>query len=324
MEAVKKTDEGQEADTVFTKYLHVENLKRMPKLLEGGRDVVITEKLHGSNCRVGNLYGKIKVGSRNGTIYCDGNYNVMYDPFKFHEWLVNRYGLDTLSRIIPDGAILYGEFVGNGVQRDLKYYNDDAERHWYIFDVRYQGRYLPFDERVAFLAKLTDNGKPLFEQVPVLHRGRMTTELINALRDAPSSIGASIREGIMITPVEEFHLANGNRAMAKYKNPKFDEGTAVITRDLKTESQWFKEGEKYCTEARVAGCIEKLRQLTHTVDITDMSSLTKIMKADVWQDLDEEERRLVKESGKEKEFYRGTCYRMAQYVNEWVKRNASR
>src|SRR5688500_15004179 len=51
------------AHPLFESYTDVENLRNFPSVIADGEDVVVTEKVHGTNCRVGVVEGEWMAGS---------------------------------------------------------------------------------------------------------------------------------------------------------------------------------------------------------------------------------------------------------------------
>ena len=48
---------------LFPRYTDIENLRNFPHLLEEGEMVVVTEKIHGTNTRIGMIEGELMAGS---------------------------------------------------------------------------------------------------------------------------------------------------------------------------------------------------------------------------------------------------------------------
>ena len=55
--------DAAEAHPLFVSYTDVENLRNFPAVLAEGEEVVATEKVHGTNCRVGIVAGELMAGS---------------------------------------------------------------------------------------------------------------------------------------------------------------------------------------------------------------------------------------------------------------------
>lgn len=61
---MKNMQGDQESDdALFVRYTEIENLRNFPDIIKVGESVVITEKIHGMNARVGIIDGKFMAGS---------------------------------------------------------------------------------------------------------------------------------------------------------------------------------------------------------------------------------------------------------------------
>jgi len=194
----------------FRRFTDIENFKHFETIFGPGETVVITEKLHGSNFRVGNVYikptnifGRIRehlFGKRYRFMY--GSHNVIldinddghdyYDRNIYLE-IVKKYRLD---EIIPKGYVLYGEIIGPKVQ-DLTYGLDEIDVAF--FDVFFNGEYVNVELTHYFLHTLFK-----LPMVPILYTGPWKTELIDEYACGKSALdNSTLREGIVIRPVQE-------------------------------------------------------------------------------------------------------------------------
>ena len=195
----------------FHKYGGVDNIKWYPNFFEG-QEVVIQEKLHGSNCRASyiksapnTLWKKVKklFGLLPKYEYCYGSNNVQLQerPKYIGFYEDNVYGtvlnkVDAFNKLKP-GETIFGELIGPGIQKNYDYGHE--EYHFVLFDVKVEKEdgsqeYLDPDQVEAY-AK--ERG---FDFVPVLYRG-----IFNAALAKDLSMGSSVycpkqkvREGIVI------------------------------------------------------------------------------------------------------------------------------
>jgi tRNA-binding EMAP/Myf-like protein len=190
----------------FDKYTDIENIKNYPNVLKDGELVVITEKIHGSNTRYGNLPKKSTWLNRKLYEFCYGSHNIQLCGNRGKHCF---YGEDLYGRIaerlqldtkLPNGFVFYGEIYGKGVQ-DLTYGLDDISVQFFdIKDVK-TGKYLDHD-------KFTDTCRLLqLPVVPVLYYGPFSKEAIKEHTEGTSTVGivtkGCIREGCVIKPVIE-------------------------------------------------------------------------------------------------------------------------
>lgn len=172
----------------------IENVRKHESMFLPGEEVVITEKVHGSNGRWIGLDEKLYCGSRT----------------KFREnsvWnrMATKYGLgpDTLNNCLGykanNGLVLYGEVYGHGIQ-DLTYgLMDDVRTVFFdIYDTR-SGSWWDYDRFVEFCVS---NGLPT---VPLLYRGPFDLEKVYRLAEGNTVLGggAHVREGVVVRPVRE-------------------------------------------------------------------------------------------------------------------------
>jgi len=117
----------------FRKYTSIENFKNYNKVFTPEDDVIVTEKIHGTNFRAGyvkgySLWYKIKsffgFGGANEFVF--GSHNVQlqqkmlvktyYDKNVYAE-AVKKYDL---KNKIPKNMVIYGEIYGDGIQKNYK------------------------------------------------------------------------------------------------------------------------------------------------------------------------------------------------------------
>ncbi len=157
------------------------------------REIVVTEKLHGMNCRV----------------VCDkdlpvlGSHHVMGTTQTAFLAADKKYGLTKKMEKLP-GHILFGEVLGT---QDLKYGFSTEDVGFAAFDIYViaEKRYLNWED---FKAKCQDLDIPT---VPVLFRGMYDPELLNSLVNGPNPKKplmsalhkGTLREGAVIKTANE-------------------------------------------------------------------------------------------------------------------------
>ena len=111
----------------------IENIRNFPELLRPGEEVVITEKLHGKNCRL----GLVRVHGEDGETFefMAGSNDVRRKevdqkgrPSDF--WQPMTEAVRDLLRHVSGGersVVLFGEFYGSGVQ-DMAYGLDNGAK----------------------------------------------------------------------------------------------------------------------------------------------------------------------------------------------------
>lgn len=199
---------------LFDRYTNIENIKNYNKVFKEGDQVYVMEKIHGTNFRAGRLpiynnkkniltriitwIKKKKYGTHE---FVYGSHNVQlenllgnktYYSNNVYSKIAKRYNL---KNTIPNDYIVYGEIYGNKIQ-DLTYGLADIELA--VFDVKYKGMYLSYNELIEFCVKYN------LDVAPILYVGEWNEDLINKFTNGKSTLCSSqIREGCVICSKEE-------------------------------------------------------------------------------------------------------------------------
>lgn len=227
-----KSHDGDAACDVpaFHKYTDIENIGNYPGVFQDGEMVFVTEKLHGTNCRVGLVFSNVDNpdGQPEWTLMA-GSHSVRRKKVDA-KGKMSRYWLplenENIKQLLAcaegftspasSAVIVFGEIFGPGVQ-DMTYgLNEPSFR---VFDISVDGRYLDFSV-VQSLCR--QHG---VETVPVLYLGPFSQAKMDELVDGPTTISDSSqikepfkgREGIVIKPVQEAydHSRLGGRKILK-------------------------------------------------------------------------------------------------------------
>jgi RNA ligase (TIGR02306 family) len=215
------------------KYNGVENLKWTISYFEG-QDVVIQEKLHGSNCRFAyakrarntlwkKLIGFLGLlpkyeacwGSNNVQLHERNGYTGYYGKDIYKE-VLEKVG--AFKKVRP-GESIYGELIGPGIQANYTY--GKMDNHFVLFDVKKEREdgsqeFLDPDEVEAYAH---ERG---FDFVPVLYRGPFQLEQAKALSQGPSVYSATqtVREGCVIKRAKGYGEM-GTKHAKKLINPAY-------------------------------------------------------------------------------------------------------
>ena len=210
----------------FHKYGGIDNLKWYPTVFEG-KEVIIQEKLHGSNCRASyaktvpnTLWKKVLkfFGRLPEFEYCWGSNNVQLQNRPGN---VGYYGTDIYKEVLDKvnafiklspGETIFGELIGPGVQKGYDYGLEG--HHFVFFDVKVtkedgSQEYLD-PEQVEEYAR--ERG---FDFVPVLYRGVFNAALAKELSIGPSVYypKEKVREGVVIKARTEYSNASSKKAL---------------------------------------------------------------------------------------------------------------
>ena len=209
----------------FKTYTKMANFKYYIELFKPEDEVVITEKVHGTNFRAGwvpfyanTLWRKVQkflglapkwvfvYGSHNVQISEKMLYNGFYDKNVYAEAVI-KY---ELQKHIPKGRVLYGEIYGSGIQKGYAY-GLEEERRVVAFDLMNSetGEYLGWDE---FAAEMMNVPVPV---VPVLHLGKMGDADLTKCTEGRSVLAPpqKVREGCIVKSRVEEHCYAGRKAL---------------------------------------------------------------------------------------------------------------
>jgi RNA ligase (TIGR02306 family) len=134
----------------FHKYTDIENIKNYPNVFNKDDVIVITQKIHGQNFRVGYCLDtidnqwKFMVGSHNcrkKEFDKDGNKSSFWHPLDWYPQIKDV--LLTLHKASEEPVIMFGEIFGWGVQ-DLHYGLPLNKKDMRIFDISIGGKYMDF------------------------------------------------------------------------------------------------------------------------------------------------------------------------------------
>ena len=215
----------RKANEHFRKYTDIENFRHFPTIFAEGEDVVITEKIHGTNARYGWMKKEVNVPILKhfyrGYEFCIGSHNVQKGNSA--NWVYNKvadkYRLKEKLEAWK-GYIFFGEIFGKKMQ-DLEYGLDNEDTcheelkkdleyglvektdgiRLRIFDImKPDGKYANYDEALITIKQIF-NHTAIY--VPVVYRGPWKEEL-KELRAGKSMICPSqMREGVVVKPTNE-------------------------------------------------------------------------------------------------------------------------
>jgi ATP-dependent RNA circularization protein (DNA/RNA ligase family) len=178
-----------------------------------GQDIVITEKLDGSNASL----------VRDG-VYGRSHVDFSKNPWDREMWMIH----DRIKFDIPDGVFLFGENL-EGIH-SIEYIN--LTSYFYIFGIRDNNIWIPWG-KVEEYAYLFD-----IPTVPVLFKGIVNSEkelkeLVEKLSKEPSELGGQ-REGVVA------------RVAGMFYNDDFDKNVIKWVRKghIQTDAHWTRNWKK--------------------------------------------------------------------------------
>jgi RNA ligase (TIGR02306 family) len=206
----------------FLRYTNIQNYYRYPNLFDDDEIVVATEKIHGTNSRVGVVF------EDGEWVYACGSHKVRWmetdKANRYWKPLCNPGMLSLLAELCGETAevIVYGEIFGSSVQ-DMDY-GAEGDEGYRVFDIRVNGTYLDWPDVQHWCQSNR------LSTVPVIFEGpwRCIKHIIDDYASGRTSVGTPVRkfkgrEGLVIKPVKERFTrmidgegAGGRRAIVKY------------------------------------------------------------------------------------------------------------
>jgi RNA ligase (TIGR02306 family) len=169
------------------KFPSPEHLKRYLDILQIGEEVVVTEKIHGTNFTV--------LIDEDGTHVSSHNYFWKNDAANKDLVYIRAYNENGFLQNLPVNTQVFGEIYG---VQDIKYGLSNGKIKVAIFAVRNNGKFLDFEEFSTFCNQYS------LPQVPVLYRGAYSWEAVAQFNNASSVVDKnSIMEGVVVQPVKE-------------------------------------------------------------------------------------------------------------------------
>jgi len=255
----------------FHKYPEIVTLDKRPEML-AVRQVVATEKLHGSNFRVYFPEGikspvEIRFGSRNEVFavtdagfYGGRPMRWFRDNAAIVQKLIEVFG----SYGFSGGVVVYGEVCGTSIQKGITY-AVDGEVIFRAFDIRVAGNFVTYD---LFVELCEATGLP---RVPEIWRGEPSVEAFDALLEKPSTEASRngianelgiVSEGVVIRSNPLLRDVFGEWLIIKHKSKKYREATPRTERkstDLAETADLDDFTTAYVVPGRVVNALGRLR-----------------------------------------------------------------
>jgi hypothetical protein len=187
----------------------IEGFKNYKNTFEPGEEVIVTEKIHGSNARFLYLEGTQYVGSRNQW-KAPGSNSLWHRALKDNEW-IEKWCRE------HEGVVLYGEIAPT--QKGFTYGAKD-EIKFFAFDMLgANGVWWGWDRFIGEVG----SGRTTSVIVPLLYVGPYYDGLLEKMAQGPSWVyGAGhIREGCVAKTRVERHVRGLGRAQLKYVSSAF-------------------------------------------------------------------------------------------------------
>jgi len=214
-------------------YTDIENVRNYPNIFEENEEIIVTEKIHGTNVYVGRIFhengeqedfaSSRKVQRTKPDNVSELKNNRYWLPWtlpQFDEMINNIYH-DLLEKQIEgftkqqtNVVDVFGETYGKGVQ-SLAYGRTNIG--FVVFDIRINGEYISFKETISYCEKHD------ISHVPVLCYEKYDFARLKWLSDGKTVLGnyKHIREGIVFRPIVERTNPKIGRVILKMIGDKY-------------------------------------------------------------------------------------------------------
>jgi RNA ligase (TIGR02306 family) len=214
-------------DPYFDKFTDIQNLRIFMDVFQPGEEVIVTEKIEGTNCRLGYVNGRQVAGSMelrrkrpsrlnndNQEIALATNDSEFLRSTYWFPWSipeVDRMLVEINTELGGVGIVeLFGEVYGSPVCKGFKYDAPDGRFGFKAFGLKINDKFLDWDD---FKHKCDHFG---VLTVPVIYRGPFDKQKILELAEGPTTMGeAPLREGVVVYPKKERLDAKVGRVVLK-------------------------------------------------------------------------------------------------------------
>jgi RNA ligase (TIGR02306 family) len=212
----------------FRKYTSINHLQKFDTLFKDGENVLVTEKLHGTNFRAGWVPYKPR------TLWARFKKFIRYDKRSW-EFVVGSHNVQTTmeldnvySRIakehhlisaIPLGQVWYGEIIGSGIQANYDYGYGPGMIDVFFMDVMLTklGTYMNF-ENAKYCVEC--QGEKMVPSTSVPYNLANIHKLLNTLSIHSSVDANTLKEGYVVRSVREDRTL-GQRRILKLLAERF-------------------------------------------------------------------------------------------------------
>lgn len=272
----------------FKEYPSIIRIEKCKQIMDA-KEVVVTEKIHGSNFRIKVTKEGLILGSRNIT-YSPSTMNNFSSFMPIFEALDHEAIIKYFSNALDFGkeVIIFGEVYGGGYANGCSYKENRAFR---VFDI-YIGSFISWGEVVYICDELG------FELVPFLYQGKPDYDLfLSLIGKSDLTVEQDKGEGIVIK-AHGYHDHTGRPLYAKMVSERFAEAKSVpksISAEKMAERDVCKQfAEIYVTEARVDKLIMQLKeQNLYTGEMKDMQYLVRLLFDDLQKEESDEIQKLL-------------------------------
>lgn len=238
----------------FVKYNSLENYWNLEKIMDkyaphfdrfkDTHHWHITEKLHGSNVCISNMY-------KEGPAFFTRNGNQLPPNY---QTVLKEYDWEYLFRLYPKLKFVYGEIVGPKIQKGVDY---GDKKKLYIFDYSDGETYIPIHKQ----EREFDYAPIWFTPIRKLTYDQIVKHLLQVLSEDPlTSLNpnpGNVLEGFVVRCVSMPMLTNETRFIFKVKHPNFDEKIRESGKERKVDDTDYSVVDQYINDNRVESAMSK-------------------------------------------------------------------
>ena len=220
----------------FGKYTDLQNIKNYDELFKPDDEVVVTEKIHGTNFRAGwvpyyadtffkrvlkflRLAPKYEFVYGSHNVQLQGSHQKIYYDTNVYYKTVKQYDL---KNKIPKGHVIYGEIYGDGIQKGYNY-GLRQETRLVVFDAKtFNGFDSGNGEYISYIDLKYQCYQMKLPMAPLIFEGQFKDVDLDAFYKGPSLLCSlqKVKEGVVICSKTETPTYMGRKKL-KCINPEY-------------------------------------------------------------------------------------------------------
>jgi RNA ligase (TIGR02306 family) len=208
--------DAEQSHPLFMEYTEIENMRNFPTIFEEDEPVVLSEKIHGTQCRLGMVEGELMAGSKAVRRKCPADdrfiTSIYWYPFSLEpvRSLIEHLGQSHRQ------VILFGEVYGSKIQSF--HYGFKGTFGFRAFDLLIDGKYMDWPDFVALCEMYA------VETVPIIATILFSLPEIKRYSEGKTLLmqkDAHIREGVVVKPLRERTDPKLGRVVLKYVSDSY-------------------------------------------------------------------------------------------------------
>ncbi len=208
--------DAEQEHPLFLEYTDIENMRNFPDIFADGETVVLTEKIHGTQDRLGIVEGEFMAGSKalRRKRPEDDRFETSIYWFPLSLPPV-RHLLESLAKSYRQ-VMLFGEVYGSKIQSF--HYGNKGTLGYRAFDLLVDGHYIDWPDFVATCQQFG------VETIPVVATIPFSLSEVKRLSEGKTLLiekDAHIREGLVVKPLQERTHPKLGRVVLKYVSDSY-------------------------------------------------------------------------------------------------------